>query len=463
MYMLSTTWLRRLTVVAALAMLAAACGGPPGGEVAGETETAGGTEPTATEPTATEATETETAEATETETGGGGGGGGGAEADGTLTIGTLLPETGSLAFLGPPEFAGVDLAAMDINDAGGVLGEDVEVIDGDSGDTTTDIANQTTDRLLSQEVDVIIGAASSGVSLTVIDKITGAGVVQISPANTAPDFTDYEDNGLYFRTAPSDVLQGSILGEVIVEDGNATVGILALQDPYGEGLAEFITDSVENSGSEVVETIIYDPNAQNFDAEVQKMAAADPDAIVVIGFDESARILSSMIEAGIGPGDKNVYGTDGNMGNALGDQFKGEKGALEGMRGTTPLTDLSKDFTDRLLEVDPKLKDFNYAGESYDATVIAALAAIVAESDAGTDIGEELADVTRGGTKCEEFAECKELAEDGEDIDYDGITGPLELSDAGDPTSASFAILEFQENNQLGEDPEFRQAEQGEG
>ncbi len=455
--MLSTTWLRRLTVVAMLAMLAAACGGPGGGETTAPSETvasAPASEPAETEPTETEATETE--EPTEEE-------GGSAEADGQLKIGTLLPETGSLAFLGPPEFAGVDLAVMDINDAGGVLGEDVEAIDGDSGDTTTDIANQTTDRLLSQNVDVIIGAASSGVSLTVIDKITGAGVVQISPANTAPDFTDYDDNGLYFRTAPSDVLQGSILGEVIVEDGNATVGILALQDPYGEGLAEFVTDSVENSGAEVVETIIYDPNAQNFDAEVQKMAAADPDAIVVIGFDESARILSSMIEAGIGPGDKSVYGTDGNMGNALGEQFKGEKGALEGMKGTTPLTDLSKDFTDRLLEVDPKLKDFNYAGESYDAVVIAALATIVADSDAGVDIAEELADVTRGGTKCTEFEECKELAEGGEDIDYDGVTGPLELSDAGDPTSASFAILEFQENNQLGEKPEFRQAEQGEG
>ena len=109
----------------------------------------------------------------------------GAKGDGTLKIGTLLPQTGSLAFLGPPEFAGVDLAVKDINDAGGVNGKQVEVTNSDSGDTSTDTASQSVDRLLSNNVDAIVGAASSSVSLSVIDKITGAGVLQISPANTS--------------------------------------------------------------------------------------------------------------------------------------------------------------------------------------------------------------------------------------------------------------------------------------
>jgi branched-chain amino acid transport system substrate-binding protein len=437
---------RYFVLAGILTLLTAGCGGSGGGAASEAASAPAGSE-AASEPMA----------ASETE-----GGGSASAGDGTLTLGTLLPETGSLAFLGPPEFAGVDLAVQDINEAGGVLGEDVKVIDGDSGDTTTDIANQTVDRLLSQDADAIIGAASSGVSLTVIDKITGAGVVQFSPANTAPDFTDYDDNGLYFRTAPSDVLQGQVLAEVIAEEGIGTIGILALQDPYGEGLANFITESFEGSGGQVIETIIYDPAAQNYDAEVQQMAAADPEAVVVIGFDESARIITSMIEAGIGPGEIPVFGTDGNMGNALGEQFGNERGALEGMRGTTPLTDLSKDFRDRLLEIDPDLSDFNYAGESYDAAVIIALAAIAADSDAGEAMGEEIAGVTREGTKCTDFEECSGLLEDGEDIDYDGITGPIDLDDAGDPTSASFAILEFNAQNMLGEDPEFRQAEAAE-
>ena len=109
-----------------------------------------------------------------------------AAASGPCKIGTMLPQTGNLAFLGPPEFAGVDLAVKEINEAGGVNGAPLEVLNGDSGDTTTDIASQTADSHIGAGVSAIIGAASSGVSLTVIDKITGAGVIQFSPANTSP-------------------------------------------------------------------------------------------------------------------------------------------------------------------------------------------------------------------------------------------------------------------------------------
>ena len=245
--------------------------------------------------------------------------------DGILKIGTLLPETGNLAFLGPPEIAGVQLAINEVNEAGGFKGAPVELTTGDSGDVDNGIANQTVDRLLSENVDAIIGAASSSVTLTVIDKITSAGVVQFSPANTSTTLSDYDDKGLYFRNAPSDFLQGNVLGEVISGDGNATVALLVLDDPYGESLADVLEESLSASGSEVVARIVYDPAATQFDAEVQEAAAEDPDAVVVIGFDESSRILTTMIEEGIGPQDVAVYGVDGNTGNALGENFEAGK------------------------------------------------------------------------------------------------------------------------------------------
>jgi branched-chain amino acid transport system substrate-binding protein len=135
----------------------------------------------------------------------------------TLKIGTILPQSGTLAFLGPPEEAGVALAVKEINEAD--LGIQVEVEYRDSGDTTTDTATVSVTDLLSLDVSAIVGAASSGVSKTVIDQIVAAGVVQFSPANTSIDFTDYADDGLYWRTAPSDVLQGEVLGNLIAEDG----------------------------------------------------------------------------------------------------------------------------------------------------------------------------------------------------------------------------------------------------
>ena len=239
------------------------------------------------------------------------------EGDGVLKIGTILPQTGSLAFLGPPEFAAFDLAIQDINAAGGVLGNPVEGIKGDSGDTSTDTASKTVDRLLAENVDAIIGAASSSVSLSVIDKITSAGVVQFSPANTSPALSDYDDKGLYFRTAPPDIYQGDVLGQKVLQDGSQTVAILALNDAYGTGLADAAEATIIAGGGEVVAKTIYDPTAASFDTEVDAVVALDPDAIIIIGFDESAKILKSMVEKGIGPKVKKVYGCDGNIGNAL--------------------------------------------------------------------------------------------------------------------------------------------------
>ena len=220
-----------------------------------------------------------------------------------LVIGTLLPLTGNLAFLGPPEVAGARLAVNDINAAGGVLGQPVQLIEGDSGDASTDTATQTVDRLLQGGVNAIIGAASSGVSLTVIDRITGAGVVQFSPANTSDQFTDYNDNGLYFRSAPPDTLQARALSDLIINDGNNTVGIMALNDPYGTGLMENTRQNLIAAGlaEDSIQTLTYDPQAANYDAEIQQMVDFAPDAVVVIGFEESARIIEGLNSQGIGP------------------------------------------------------------------------------------------------------------------------------------------------------------------
>jgi len=236
-----------------------------------------------------------------------------------------LYSTGNLAFLGAPMIAGVEYAIDVLNQNGGVLGKPVEYSAGDSGDTSTDTASVTVDRLLKEGVDAIIGAASSGVSLTVIDKITAAGVIQFSPANTSPKLTSYADNGLFFRNAPPDDLQGAVLAELIVADGNQSVYILALDDAYGTGLANVVEEVLTAAGIEIKGKKIYDPKATTFDAEVGEVVAANPDAIVLITFDEGSRILRTMVENGVGPKAKKVYGVDGNIGNALGENFDAGK------------------------------------------------------------------------------------------------------------------------------------------
>ncbi len=440
--MINKRWMRGLALLFAFSLIAASCGDDDDDTTT--TDEAGGEGDTTT----TVAAEGDTGGTAEVN-----------EGDGVLRIGTLLPETGDLAFLGPPEINGVRVAVADINAAGGVLGADVELSEGDSGDTTTETAQQTTDRLLSEGVDAIVGAASSAVTKTVIDRIVAAGVIQFSPANTSPDFTTYDDNGLYFRTAPSDVLQGRVLADVVLGDGNETAAVLYRQESYGEGLANAFRDTFEAAGGTIPEGGFrpYAVDTDVFDTEVDAIVELDVDAIILISFDEAANILVTMNEKGIGPLDKAVYGADG-FGPGVGVQME-DPSIIAGLRYTTPSVDLSTitSFTDRL-EPEGGLDNqgtFAYAAEAYDATIIVALAAVMAGTDRPADVAAAINDVTGGGDKCTTFAECIELVDGGStDIDYDGIGGQYEFVEAGEPAAASFQIGTYDGTYADPEDPE---------
>jgi len=367
-----------------------------------------------------------------------------AKGDGTLTIGTLLPQTGDLAFLGPPEFAGVDAAVKDINAAGGVNGKEVVQKKADSGDGTPDIAGSSVDKLLNANADTIIGAAASSVSLTVIDKIVGAGVVEFSPANTSPAFDTYDDKGLYFRTSPSDVLQGSVLGNLIVQDGY-NVAIMARQDSYGEGLAKQLEQTLKDQGSNVAVSVLYSADATNYTAEINKVAAAKPDAIALIAFEETTKIIPGLIAKGVGPQDQQMYFVDGNTADYSKDF---DSGTLDGVKATfpTPPT-LDPSLKQKLLDANPKLTDFTYGPQSYDAMVMTALAATAAKDDSGEAIASKLIEISEGGTKCTEYSECVDLLGQGEDIDYDGVSGPCDLNDTGSVSKATIGIQLYGKDN----------------
>ena len=369
-----------------------------------------------------------------------------ASADGVLKIGTVLPQTGSLAFLGPPEFAGVNLAVEEINKAGGVNGKDVEVFEGDSGDTATNIASTTADQMIARGSDVIVGAASSSVSLTIIDKITSAGVLQISPANTSPELSTYNDNGLYWRTAPPDTFQGQVLAEVVTSENVTKPAVLVLQDSYGEGLAQNFQENFTAAGGTMAgDPIFYDPKAQTFDAEVGQAKALNPNGIVLIGFEESKKVIQELIKQGIGPKNTPLFLVDGNLSNTLGKGLP--QGELEGTLGTLPGAQPSEAFQQQLLKVDPKLEDFAYAPESYDAVMVSALGAIAAKDDSGPAIASQLVNVTTGGEPCITFEECKKYLDEGKDIDYNGQSGPIDFQDNGDPGMAVMGVYKFKSDN----------------
>ena len=363
-----------------------------------------------------------------------------------LIIGTLLPQTGSLAFLGPPEIAGVGLAVKEINDAGGVLGADVQLENADSSDAdNAEIATQSVTDLQSKNVQVIIGAASSAVTRNVVEDITNAKIVQISPANTATDLSG--KSPFYFRTAPSDLLQGAALGGLILGDGHANVGVLVFNDDYGTSLRDVLKTTLEAEGATVTygnKGEEFDPKATSFADPVTAVVASNPDAIAIIAFAQSKQIIPELVAKGFDM--SKVYFVDGNLSDYSADF---EPGTLEGAQGTLPGAFPDDAFQQRLLGIDSALKDFSYAAESYDATTLAALAAVKGGATDGVTIQKNLAAVSGadGGTECTGFKECADLIADGKDIDYNAISGAGAFNANNDPSTALIGVYQYGADN----------------
>lgn len=381
-----------------------------------------------------------------------------------LEYGTMLPLTGSLAYLGPPAIAGVGLAVSDINAAGGVIGKDVEISTAtDSGDSTDmTVSSSAASKLINADVPVVIGAESSSVTLNVVDQLTSNCTIEISPANTATDLSGY--SSYYYRTAPPDTVQGSALGQLVTGDGNANVAFLVFNDAYGTGLRNTVQKAVEAAGGSVVyggkgKGEEFPPGQTTFSSEVTAAIASKPDAIVILAFDETKSIVPELVSQGWDM--SKTYMSDGNTAD-YSDDF--DPGTLQGGKGTIPGASPKDEFKTDLsswyqTNEGSELNDYSYAAESYDATVLTALAA---QAGKGTDAGTIQANMAKvsgadGGEKCTTFADCKQLLDDGTKIHYQGPSGIGSFNSDNDPSSAYIGIYQYDENNE----PVYQSAIQG--
>ncbi len=373
---------------------------------------------------------------------GGGGGGGGGETGGgggggdlgsiKLNIGTILPLTGDLAQFGPGMENGAKLAVQQIKDCNSLQ---VEGFYEDSG-TNEQTAATAADKLISSnDVGVIVGAASSRISFAVVDSAAQSSVVQISPASTSPDFTDYEDNGYFFRTVPSDNLQGQVLAKIAQDEGYQTVNILALNDDYGQGIASTFEQSFTDAGGEVPQNVAYDPQGTRFNSEVQQVGSGNPDAILLVAFPETgSSIMQSAQEQGL-VGQTPFLFTDG-----LADpEFPQSSGAsLEGEKGTRPATEGpgAQAFNTAFNEAYGN-EPGTFSANSYDAVMLAALASAAGGAADGQTIQENLQAVSEGGTEVlpKDICSGLESAANGDDINYEGAAGSQNFDDNGDVTS----------------------------
>jgi ABC-type branched-subunit amino acid transport system substrate-binding protein len=425
-------WPRHLAALTALALVAAACGDGDDAAVDDDTDVA------APEDDAPDDTDDDTDEDVPTdeeldvER---------PERDETLNLGYILPETGDLEYLGTPQIAGVELAVQDINEAGGVLGNDVSLSTGDeAGDAS--IARETAARLVNEGVDAIIGAAASGMSQEFIQLLEDNEIVQCSAANTSPAFTDQENNSYYIRTVGPDEGVTPIFVNEVVGDGYSNIAVLARADDYGQALLQLVVEGLQEQ-VEVVLDETYNPDSDDFSALVSQVQGSGADAVVVIGFGEAAPLYLELLEAGIGP--EGLYGGDGvfspDLPELVGTDIDGLK--VIGAAG-------NEDFNQRLNEEalgEDDQNNFIYGGQAYDCVMIIALAAVAADSTDPVDFNEELEGITRDGEPCDSFEACVELLEAGEDIDYQGASGPIEM-ERPDPQVGRYAVGVY-ENGEL--------------
>ena len=410
---------KALALIAILALVAAACGGSDGGsdDAVVEVET---TEAPAT----TEAPTTTAAPA---------------PAGDPLILASLMPLSGDLASLGPGIALGAALAVEQINAAGGINGQPVQLIEGDSGCDGA-VALTSLNDVIAQGAQGVMGAACSSTSLAILDTAIAAEVVMISPSNTSPQFTKIDKKGFYARTAPSDLLQGDVLASLLVEDGVQTVSIISRADSYGRGLAEATAAAFEAAGGTVKTIVYHATDASEFTSEVTAVGKGDADAIVGILFPETGcGVLQPAFEQGLL--DTPWYMTDGVKDAGLA-SLCGLGTALDGFKGTAPgsAAGEAKDaFEAAYAEVSADgSPTFIFAPQAYDAVMLMAISA-AANGVTGPEIASGLVAASSGGEKCIGVA-CIALAADGVDVDYVGASGEIELNAVGDPTAATYDI-----------------------
>ena len=410
---------KALALIAILALVAAACGGSDGGsdDAVVEVET---TEAPAT----TEAPTTTAAPA---------------PASDPLILASLMPLSGDLASLGPGIAVGAALAVQQINAAGGINGQPVQLIEGDSGCDGA-VALTSLNDVIAQGAQGVMGAACSGTSLAILDTAIAAEVVMVSPSNTSPQFTKIDKKGFYARTAPSDLLQGDVLASLLVEDGVQTVSIISRADSYGRGLAEATAAAFEAAGGTVKTIVYHATDASEFTSEVTAVGKGGADAIVGILFPETGcGVLQPAFEQGLL--DTPWYMTDGVKDAGLA-SLCGLGTALDGFKGTAPgsAAGEAKDaFEAAYAEVSADgSPTFIFAPQAYDAVMLMAISA-AANGVTGPEIASGLVAASSGGEKCIGVA-CIALAADGVDVDYVGASGEIELNAVGDPTAATYDI-----------------------
>ena len=351
-----------------------------------------------------------------------------------IKLGIVTGFTGGIESLAPSIAAGAENAIAEVN-ASGLLLDGAKVIAVRGDDTCGDVAvaTATAERLItSDKVNAIVGGSCSGVTGAMLQNVARPnGIVMISPSATSPGLSTAEDDGLFFRTAPSDAREGEVAAEVMKEHGVKSIAITYTNNDYGKGLSDAIKTSWEKLGGTVTIVAAHDDGKGDYSAEVGALAAAGGDILVVAGYLDQGGL--GIIKAALDLGAFDTFELPGGM---IGDGLPENVGpGLNGSYGQVPGTDAPGMA---ILGETGKAGGFDvnspYTPESYDAAALIMLAMQAAGSSKSTDFAGKVMEVANApGEKIlpGELAKGLQILKDGGDIDFVGASN-VELVGSGE-------------------------------
>ena len=355
--------------------------------------------------------------------------------DEPIRIGTLIDATGDLAVFGPPIVSATDLAALLINEAGGINGRQIEMVHRDSG-TSPQIATDAASALVNVDgIEAIVGSLSSGVTIAVAESVTiPNGAVLVSPASTSPAISKLDDNGLVFRTTVSDALQGVVAAQVASQLGYDNVATLYINNAYGEGLSDVFKETFEGLGGTVSAAVPIEGGQASYVSELRQASQGGATVLMAMSYPETAGVyLREAVEGQFFEDFMFVDGTKNQeMFDTIGvENFEGNYGTAPGAPGT-PTQEKFKELYASKLDGDPSSL---FISEAFDAAAILALAIAEAGSEDGDDIKAAVLKVARApGEQVGpgDLPRAVQLIADGKDIDYVGAAGDQEFDENGD-------------------------------
>jgi branched-chain amino acid transport system substrate-binding protein len=361
--------------------------------------------------------------------------------DGALVIGAVLPASGAAPDIGGSLRTAVDLAVKEINDAGGVLGRPVRLITRDEGNDPT-TAGMAVQDLVQLGVDAIVGPTSSLDVLGTLSTAVESGVLTCSPTASAMSLDAFPDNGLFFRTVPSDSLQAQALARVVEDSGSNAAVVVYLDDAYGRPFADATESALRSRGTTVTASFAFSPDDTSIADVVQSVTALRPQTVVVVADGTAGPSVITAIDAG-SAGSRPTYVVSDAIRRPDSSVLPFSRALARRIVGVAPLAyTRSASFTDELRTLAPDTSGL-FAENAYDCVNLVALAAQSAGSSLSAEIAAAVAEVSGGGSSCADFAACNAVIADRRNPDYDGHGGVITLDTNGNTTAAVFEQFGF--------------------